>query len=175
MPHCSQEEFQWIRMMEGSSASPPAPPPSYNPAENEDVTASGPVRWVNGREIASDAELQRKMVPICRPQDSEDGLPWYIARVPYFVSVVFLFLLLLFNASILRVQGGLRKHSRPSLEGTRLTNEHYLFYRTREVPARPGRTLWPQTRSTTCSGPRCRGLDRRTGESDLGACLGEVH
>ncbi|KAL5537177.1 hypothetical protein ACEPAF_1000 [Sanghuangporus sanghuang] len=82
------EEFQWIRMMEGSSATP-APPP-YGPISKEGgsremvTTMSGPVRWVDEKEITANPGLLEMMVPVCRPEDSEDGTSCYIARVSYF-------------------------------------------------------------------------------------------
>ncbi|KAL5531393.1 hypothetical protein ACEPAG_4270 [Sanghuangporus baumii] len=84
------EEFQWIRMMEGYSATP-APPP-YDPISKEGIseermsTTSGPVRWVNEKEISVNPGLLGMMVPACCPEDSEDGTSWYIARVSYFGS-----------------------------------------------------------------------------------------
>ena len=66
-------------------------PPPYNLEESKghkgmELERHWQVAWVDEDEIEKNPSIKGQMIPVCRPEDSDDGMQWYIARVSYFVS-----------------------------------------------------------------------------------------
>lgn len=66
-------------------------PPEMNCIDEIFSSANGDassVRWVKREELDGDINLFKNMVPSGPLEDSEDGKSWFIARVPYIVSIL---------------------------------------------------------------------------------------
>ena len=85
-----KEEFQWIRMMEGDrvkSVELVTVSITESQESKDHLIRKFPerVRWVKRAELDEKPHLCKLMVPVCRQEESEDGVSWYIARIPHIV------------------------------------------------------------------------------------------
>ncbi|EJD07316.1 uncharacterized protein FOMMEDRAFT_24724 [Fomitiporia mediterranea MF3/22] len=82
-----QTDFTFLKMMEGDGSGSEPPPVYAETFEEEEKEpepkAFGPVRWVSMKEFVASPGLNNLMVPVCQSSETEDGVVWYIARVPH--------------------------------------------------------------------------------------------